>query len=213
MIWKHSSSLEQTWKLRTAAVGFCASKGTGIGATSMFDNCLSLLNHLAFLSKWNCMILGNNEVNTLKVVFCSASCRKRQENWMGENQNSEWQGADIHSQCQMNKHAFNGLLCLAKICLILKRSKSLCDSSGYESLLQFQCWFWSAVFQKLVLLLPYYVNSFNGTYAWVVISLTWENVSANATCTIFGLTAELQYCLSLHLDLSSTHLGVYLAAC
>lgn len=90
MIWKHSSSLEQTWKLRTAAVGFCASKGTGIGATSMFDNCLSLLNHLAFLSKWNHMILGNNEVNTLKVDFCSASSRKK-------DGRTEWERTKIQS--------------------------------------------------------------------------------------------------------------------
>lgn len=64
------------------------------------------------------------------------------------------------------------------------------------------------VLQKLVLLLP--MNFFNGFYVKIVVLLTWENVSANATCAIFGLTAELQYCLLLCLDLSSTYLGIYI---
>lgn len=44
--------------------------------------------------KWNHTIPGNCEVNTLKVLFCSASYRKIWENWRGENQNSVWQGAN-----------------------------------------------------------------------------------------------------------------------
>ena len=91
----------------------------------------------------------------------------------------------------MNKRTFNGRSALLKYILFskgLKLSVTHLDMSFYYNS---NVGSGLPVFRKLVLLLPYYVNSFNGTYAWVVVSLTWKNISANAMCTIFGLTAEL----------------------
>lgn len=166
MIWKHSSSLGQMWKLRTADVGFCTSKGIGMGAMSVFDTCLSLVNHLAFLSKRNHMTLENCEVNTLKVVFCSASHRKRHENWMEENQNSERWGTEsvIPSVRWINIHSM-GWSAFLKCVLFskgLKLSVTHVDMSLYYN---YNVGSGLPVFQKLVLLLPYYVNSFNGACA------------------------------------------------
>lgn len=168
------------WKLRTADVGFCASEGIGIGATTIFDTCLSLVNHLAFLFKWNHAILGNCEVNILKAVFYSASYRKIWKNWTGENQKLEWWGADpcvkwpdVHSM---------GRSALLKYILFSKDLKcsvnSLLGVSVTITMLVLVC------LSSRNLCCLYLTAWILCTYAWIVISLTWD------TLTNFGFTAE-----------------------